>query len=78
MTPPGPPALPLDLHAMLLPPPRSAAFALPDFHVWCGSIASDGGDYWMFYSRWPAHLGHMAWATHSEIALAHATNLLGP
>lgn len=68
-----------DFAALVRPTPRSARFALPDYHVWCGSLVrGDDGACHLFYSRWPRELGHQAWVTHSEIAHAVGPTPLGP
>lgn len=59
--------------------PARAKFSDPDYNIWCGSMVECGdGRYHLFYSRWPASLGHLAWVTHSEIARAVADDPLGP
>lgn len=68
-----------NLGTMLRPIPAEACFTEADYNIWCGSaVAEDGGKYHLYYSRWPKHLGHEAWVTHSEVAHASATSPLGP
>lgn len=56
-----------------------AKFGLDSFMVWCGSmVKGDDEKYYLFYSRWPRRLGHQAWATHSEVAVAVADHAGGP
>lgn len=56
-----------------------AKFGLDSFMVWCGSmVKGDDEKYYLFYSRWPRRLGHQAWATHSEVAVAVADVASGP
>jgi len=56
-----------------------AKFRLDSFMVWCGSMVKGDDDrYYLFYSRWPRRLGHQAWATHSEVAVAVADKPDGP
>ena len=58
---------------------QSSKFRLDSFMVWCGSmVKGDDNKYYLFYSRWPRSLGHQAWATHSEVALAVADRPTGP
>lgn len=69
----------LNLSKWIQPVPESARFSLPDYMVWCGSmIKGEDGKYYLFYSRWPRSMGHYAWVTDSEIALARADNPTGP
>lgn len=54
-------------------------FRLDSFMVWCGSmVKGDDGRYYLYYSRWPRSKGHMAWVTHSEIAVAVSDHPTGP
>lgn len=54
-------------------------FALPDHHVWCGSVeALPNGGYFMAYSRWPFAYGFDAWVSHSRIGIAVSDSMLGP
>lgn len=58
---------------------RDQCFMLEDWHVWCGDVVRDpGGQYHLFYSRWPRDRGHEGWVTHSEIARATGESLAGP
>jgi len=69
----------LDIAPLVQPVPPSAKFSDPDFNIWCGSMVRDeSGKCHLFYSRWPAKLGHLAWVTHSEVARAVADHPLGP
>ena len=64
---------------MIRPVPLRARFELPDYYVWCGTLARAGdGAFHLLFSRWPRELGHNAWVTHSEIAYATARDPLGP
>ncbi len=58
---------------------KSAMFRQPGYCLWdpCLVEGSDG-QFYLFYSRWPAKLGFDAWCTHAEIAFATATNAAGP
>lgn len=75
-----PPALAdLDLSAAIRPSPESARIIDPGYCIWCASaVRGDDGKYHLYYSRWPRHLGHSAWVTHSEIAYAVADSPAGP
>ena len=54
-------------------------FRLDSFMVWCGSmVKGDDGRYYLYYSRWPRSKGHMAWVTHSEVAVAVSDHPTGP
>ncbi len=69
----------LNLHKLIQPVTENSIFRLDDYMVWCGSpIKGKDGKYYLFYSRWPRKLTHMAWATHSEIAVAVSTKPTGP
>lgn len=69
----------MDFHRLLMPVPESAVFRMEGYHVWCGSmIEGNDGLYYLLFSRWPEHLGHAAWVTHSEVAVAVADRPLGP
>jgi hypothetical protein len=69
----------LDLSGMIKPVDPSYKFRLDSFMVWCGSMVAGPDDrYYLFYSRWPRSLGHQAWATHSEVAVAVADDPAGP
>lgn len=58
---------------------ESSKFRLDSFMVWCGSmVKGNDNKYYLFYSRWPRSLGHQAWATHSEVAVAVADQPTGP
>lgn len=68
-----------DFSKMIQPVPTTAKFEDPGYIVWCGTmVRGDDGKYHLFYSRWPANLGHYAWVTHSEVAHAVADQPLGP
>jgi hypothetical protein len=61
----------LDLHSMMQPIPRTAAFRVDGYEVWGGSVVQgDDGKFHMFYSRWPLQFGGNAWVVKSEIAHA--------
>lgn len=50
---------------------EKAVFQEEGYLVWCGSaVRGPEGNYYLYYSRWPAELGHNAWVTHSEVAYA--------
>lgn len=69
----------LDVSKWIQPVDLSARFRLDSFMVWCGSaVKGDDNKYYLFYSRWPRKLGHLAWATHSEVAVAIADQPTGP
>ncbi|GAB2556933.1 hypothetical protein GCM10027085_55120 [Spirosoma aerophilum] len=69
----------VDLSALVQPVPAANRFVLPDYNIWCGSmIPGNHGKYYLFYARWPRVNGHLAWITHSEIALARADKPEGP
>ena len=69
----------LDVSKWIQPVDPSAKFRLDSFMVWCGSaVKGDDNKYYLFYSRWPRKLGHLAWATHSEVAVAVADQPTGP
>ncbi|MCF8214673.1 MAG: family 16 glycosylhydrolase, partial [Chitinophagaceae bacterium] len=69
----------LNVSKWIQPVDLSARFRLDSFMVWCGSaVKGDDNKYYLFYSRWPRKLGHLAWATHSEVAVAVADHPTGP
>ncbi len=69
----------LDLNKLIQTVKDKSIFRLNDYMVWCGSpIKGKDGKFYLFYSRWPRKLTHMAWATHSEIAVAVSKNYVGP
>jgi hypothetical protein len=69
----------MDVSKWIQPVDPSARFRLDSFMVWCGSaVKGDDNKYYLFYSRWPRKLGHLAWATHSEVAVAVADQPTGP
>jgi hypothetical protein len=69
----------VDFSQWLQPVPAGAVFEHPDWCIWCGSaVHGDDGKYHLFYSRWPAKLGHLAWVTHSEVARAVSDSPNGP
>lgn len=68
-----------DFAAMIQPVPATAKFSDPDYYIWCGAmVRGDDGKCHLLYSRWPRHLGHNAWVTHSEVAHAVGDTPLGP
>jgi hypothetical protein len=68
-----------DLSQWLQPVPAGAVFEDPEWCIWCGSaVRGDDGRYHLFYSRWPAKLGHRAWVSHCEVARAVADSPTGP
>lgn len=73
------PQLPPSFERMLQPIPAHAVFQLEGWYVWCGSmVRTADGTCYLFFSRWPKHLGYQAWVTHSEVGVAIADNPLGP
>ena len=69
----------LDLFSMVKPIPANNIFSDTAYNIWCGSVTkAKNGKFYMFYSRWKRELGHEAWITHSEIALAKADKAEGP
>jgi predicted GH43/DUF377 family glycosyl hydrolase len=59
--------------------PTTAKFSDPDYQIWGASmVEGDDGKFHLFYSRWPAELGHRAWVSHSEIAHAVSDQPGGP
>ena len=52
-------------------------FSEEDYFVWCGSMFSHNGKYYLAYSRWKRELGFEAWVTDSEICLARADSPMG-
>ncbi|GCE09405.1 glycoside hydrolase family protein [Dictyobacter aurantiacus] len=58
--------------------PETARFSMPGWYVWCGCLTRDAdGLYYLFFARWPQHMGFEAWVTHSEIAYATSPSLFG-
>ncbi len=69
----------LDVSALISTVEPTSKFGLDSFMVWCGSmVKGNDNKYYLFYSRWPRSLGHLAWATHSEVAVAVADQPTGP
>jgi hypothetical protein len=69
----------LDLFSMVQSVPATHVFSDTAYNIWCGSVTrAKNGQFYMFYSRWKRELGHEAWITHSEIALAKADKPEGP
>lgn len=68
------------LSQWIQPVPRYSVLTNAGYYVWGGSVVQDGGQYHMFYSRWPTNNpnGFSGWVTDSEIAHAVATNPAGP
>ncbi|MHB8997526.1 MAG: glycoside hydrolase family protein [Armatimonadota bacterium] len=63
----------------LQPVPRHARFAMPGWHVWCGTICRNPeGSYALLFSRWPTSTTFNGWVTHSEIGVALADSPTGP
>lgn len=52
-------------------------FSEEGYFVWCGSMFSHNGKYYLAYSRWKRELGFGAWVTDSEICLACADSPMG-
>ena len=51
----------MDVSKWIQPVDLSARFRLDSFMVWCGSaVKGDDNKYYLFYSRWPRKLGHLA------------------
>ncbi len=54
-------------------------FAMPGWHVWCGSVVENpGGTFSLFFSCWPEAQGHDGWVTHSQIWRAEGPHPWGP
>jgi hypothetical protein len=66
------------LSRWIQPVPRHSVLTNAGYFVWCGSVVQDGGQYHMFFSRWPGSQGMRGWLTDSEIAHAVADNPGGP
>lgn len=68
------------LSRWIQPVPRYSMLTNAGYYVWGGSVVEDGGQYHMFYSRWPTNNtnGFSGWVTDSEIAHAVAANPAGP
>jgi hypothetical protein len=62
------------------PVPRHSVLAEPGYYVWGGSVIEDGGQYHMFYERWPTNTYAFGdgWLFNAEIAHAVADNPGGP
>lgn len=68
-----------DFPRLIQPLREHSVFSDPDFNIWCGSVVEgDDGKFHMFYSRWPLSTGHLAWASHSEVARAVSDSPYGP
>ena len=76
----APPCGEFNFAGKIQPVPESAVFQDDNYYTWCGGsvVRSTDGIYHMYYSRWPKKYGFSAWATHSEIAYATASHVLGP
>lgn len=69
----------MNIQAMLSPLPPSTKFVDERYYIWGASMVRDeAGLCHMLYARWPRHLTHAAWVTHSEVAHAVADHPLGP
>ncbi len=69
----------MNLGAMVQPVPRYARFIDEDWYIWGGSMTrTPRGVCHLLYARWPRHLGHFGWISHSEIGHAVAKHPLGP
>lgn len=69
----------VDISAMIQPIPAKNVFSDSAYNIWCGSVVEGrNGKFYMLYSRWPRKLGHYAWVSNSEIALAKADHPEGP
>lgn len=68
------------LSRWIQPVPRHSVLAQPGYYVWGGSVVEDGGQYHMFYSRWPTNTYAFGdgWLFGSEICHAVANNPGGP
>jgi len=68
------------LSRWLQPVPRHSVLAEPGYYVWGGSVIEDGGQYHMFYARWPTNTYSFAdgWLFNSEICHAVAATPDGP
>jgi hypothetical protein len=62
------------------PVPRHSVLAEPGYYVWGGSVIEDGGQYHMFYERWPTNTYAFGdgWLFNAEIAHAVADTPDGP
>jgi autotransporter-associated beta strand protein len=60
------------------PVPFHSVLSDPGYFVWCGSPIADGGQYHLFYSRWPTNATFSGWVTNSEICHAVAATPDGP
>ncbi|RAU93699.1 glycoside hydrolase family protein [Paenibacillus sp. YN15] len=59
--------------------PLAAKFELKDANVWGATmLRTEDGICHLIFSTWPKSLGHMAWATHSELGYATAEQPGGP
>jgi hypothetical protein len=60
----------MNVSALISTVESTAKLGLDSYMVWCGNIIKgDENKYYLFYSRWPRSLGHLAWATDSEVAM---------
>jgi hypothetical protein len=73
-------AAPFQLSQWLGPVPRHSVLAEPGYYVWGGSVIQDGGQYHMFYERWPTNTYAFGdgWLFNAEIAHAVANTPDGP
>jgi len=70
---------PQDSDRCIHPVPTLHQFAMPGWHVWCGSVVEHPtGVFNLFYSCWPETEGHEGWVTHSEIWRAEGPCPWGP
>lgn len=69
----------LNFNEHILPAKKQNIFKEKGYLVWCGSaVQGDDGKYYLYYSRWKEEKGHLAWVTHSEVALAVSDAPDGP
>lgn len=67
----------IDFSTKLMPTPRTAKFAMDDYHVWCGTMVKDKDKYHLFFSMWEKKYGHNGWVTHSKVGRAISDDLFG-
>lgn len=59
-------------------PFKDGVFALPEDHVWCGTVEKLPDGRWILaYSSWPLACGFDGWATHSRVGLAVSETVFG-
>lgn len=69
----------INFNKLILPAPKSAAFKMDDYIVWCGTMVQhDDGLYYLLFSRWPKASGFHSWVICSEVGYAVSKSPLGP